>query len=44
MPMYKVRIEYYNEVEAEDEMDALIEVAQYIAEWIGSEAIVEEIE
>jgi len=44
MPNYKVRFEYCNEVEAEDEMDALIQTTEFIAEWIGSEAIVEEIE
>ncbi len=44
MPMYKVRFEYYDEVEAESELDALLISTENICEWIGSEAIVEEIE
>ena len=44
MPRYKITFDFYDEVDAEDESQALILSTNNIAEWIGSEAVVEEIE
>ena len=44
MPRYRVYFEFEDELEAEDEMEALLESTSNIAEWIGMEAVVEEIE
>tara|TARA_X000001388_G_scaffold62417_1_gene48156 strand:+ start:413 stop:571 length:159 start_codon:yes stop_codon:yes gene_type:complete len=43
MPKYRITFEFEDEVEAEDELEALIISTSDIAEWIGSEADVEEI-
>tara|TARA_R110002012_G_scaffold306629_1_gene511460 strand:+ start:88 stop:282 length:195 start_codon:yes stop_codon:yes gene_type:complete len=40
--IYTIKFEYYDEVEAENEMDALLISTAEIYDWIGSEAIVEE--
>ncbi len=45
MPRYKVSFEYETEVEADDEHDAKLQVVEmWSCDYIGSEAIVEEIE
>jgi len=44
MPKYRIYFEWDDEVEAEDETEALIQSTSDIAEWIGLEATVEEIE
>jgi len=43
MPKYRIHFEFEDEVEAEDETDALVQSTSDIAEWIGLEATVEEI-
>ena len=43
MPKYRITFEFEDEVEAEDETEALVHATSDIAEWIGSEAVVEEI-
>lgn len=44
MNKYSISFEFYDEVEAEDELDALLISTADIAEWIGFEAHVEKIE
>ena len=44
MPKYRITFDFYDEVEAEDETEALVQSTSDIAEWIGMEAVVEEIE
>ena len=44
MPKYRITFEFEDEVEAEDETEALVYATSDIAEWIGSEAVVEEID
>ena len=44
MPKYRIYFEWDDEVEAEDELEALLESTKDICEWIGMEATVEEIE
>ena len=44
MPKYRVTFEWDDEVEAENELEALLESTKDICEWIGMEATVEEIE
>ena len=44
MPRYRITFDFYDEVEAEDETEALVQSTSDIAEWIGMEAVVEEIE
>lgn len=43
MPKYRITFDFYDEIEAEDETEALVYATSHIAEWIGSEAVVEEI-
>ena len=43
MKKFKIILEFEDEVEAEDETEALVYATSDIAEWIGSEAVVEEI-
>jgi NADH:ubiquinone oxidoreductase subunit E len=44
MPKYKVSFEYETEVEADNEEDAIFHCSTVICDYMGSEAIVEEIE
>ena len=44
MPKYRIYFEWDDEVEAEDELESLLESTKDICEWIGMEATVEEIE
>jgi hypothetical protein len=44
MNKYSISFEYYDEVEAESELDALLISTENICEWVGSEAHVEKIE
>ena len=44
MPKYKVSFEYETEVEADNEEDAIIHCSTVICEYMGDNAIVEEIE
>ena len=44
MPKYRIYFEWDDEVEAEDETEALLESTKGICEWIGMEETVEEIE
>ena len=44
MPRYRITFEFEDEVDADDERDALVQSTSDIAEWIGMEAVVEEIE
>ena len=44
MPKYRITFDFYDEIEAEDETEALVQSTSDIAEWIGMEAVVEEIE
>jgi len=43
MPKYRITFEWDDEVEAENELEALLESTKDICEWIGTEAVVEEI-
>jgi NADH:ubiquinone oxidoreductase subunit E len=44
MPKYKVSFEYETEVEADNEEDAIFNCSTVICEYMGDNAIVEEIE
>ena len=44
MNKYSISFEFYDEVEAEDELNALLISTAEICEWIGFEAHVEKIE
>lgn len=44
MPKYKVSFEYETEVEADNEEDAIFNCSTIICEYMGDNAIVEEIE
>jgi len=43
MKKYRIYFEFEDEIEAEDETQALVQSTNNIAEWIGMEAVVEEI-
>ena len=43
MPRYRITFDFYDEVDADDERDALVQSTSNIAEWIGMEATVERI-
>ena len=44
MKKYRIYFEFEDEIEAEDKMEALIQSTSNIAEWIGMQAVVEEID